>query len=279
MADFITRLLGWGVTNRLESRRKFEIYVARLRKRFEMRDSMFRKADKDCPFDDVLDQIIAHIRSGELKPGDPLPTERAMADLLGISRPIVREVLKSLELLGIITCVHGGGNYIADHLESCLIRPISILFAMNNGSVQQSQQLRAALECQAAYLAAGKCSPLDAARLHLLMEQLAVSEKEEEMEQYDRELHLAIAQIADNPLIYSVLSASALLTDRMIADIRRVAARETQSVHEIDAQHRELVDAIVKKDAVRAECAMKIHMEAIAQYIVEWQKEQGQADR
>ena len=74
------------------------------------------------------------------------------AEMLGVSRPVVREGLKSLKLLGVVTTVHGGGNYVADHLDTCLIRPLSILFALNNSNVLQSQQLRAALERQAAAL-------------------------------------------------------------------------------------------------------------------------------
>ena len=89
---------------------------------------MFRKIDKTSTFNDVLKQIIEKIQTGELKPGDALPAERILAEEFGISRPALREVLKALSLLGITVSVHGGANYIAADLRSCLSEPLSILF-------------------------------------------------------------------------------------------------------------------------------------------------------
>ena len=81
---------------------------------------MFRKIDKTSTFNDVLKQIIENIQNGELQPGDALPAERILAEEFGISRPALREVLKALSLLGITVSVHGGANYIATDLHSCL---------------------------------------------------------------------------------------------------------------------------------------------------------------
>ena len=57
---------------------------------------------KENLFDGILQQITEQIKSGKINPGDALPAERVMAEQLEISRPVVREVLKSLELVGII---------------------------------------------------------------------------------------------------------------------------------------------------------------------------------
>ena len=73
---------------------------------------MFTKITEERAFDGILTQIIDNIRHGELKPGDTLPAERIMAEALGVSRPAVREVLRALELMGIVTTVRGGANYI-----------------------------------------------------------------------------------------------------------------------------------------------------------------------
>ena len=64
---------------------------------------MFTKITEERAFDGILAQIIENIRRGELKPGDTLPAERVMAESLGVSRPAVREVLRALELMGIVT--------------------------------------------------------------------------------------------------------------------------------------------------------------------------------
>ena len=194
---------------------------------------MFRKIDRTNTFNDVLKQIIAQIQTGELKPGDALPAERILAEELGISRPALREVLKALSLLGITVSVHGGANYIATDLSSCLTGPLSIIFQMYNSKIQDAVSLRGALETKAAYLAAQNCSQLDAAELQLIIAKLDSTDDETLRSDLDRDLHFKIAQIADNPLIFSVMNASSQLTENMILKlcIPRLWASITSSHH------------------------------------------------
>ena len=69
---------------------------------------MFKEIKDEKAFDGILNQIIDNIQNGHLKAGDALPAERTMAETMGVSRPAVREVLRALELLGIIKTVPGG---------------------------------------------------------------------------------------------------------------------------------------------------------------------------
>ena len=110
---------------------------------------MFTKITEERAFDGILAQIIENIRRGELKPGDTLPAERVMAESLGVSRPAVREVLRALELMGIVTTVRGGANYITENMDQWLSAPLALLFQLNNSHVQQVQELRSALEQEA----------------------------------------------------------------------------------------------------------------------------------
>ena len=168
---------------------------------------MFKEIRDERAFNGILNQIIENIQNGSLKAGDALPAERTMAEIMGVSRPAVREALRALELLGIVKPVPGGGNYITEDLDTWLIEPLSILFKLNNGYLRQNQQFRAALEREAAILAARKCTPLDAAELWVILARLDAAEDEKIRGELDRELHKKIAKIADNPMVYSVLAA------------------------------------------------------------------------
>lgn len=115
---------------------------------------MFKEIGDERTFNGILNQITDNIQRGRLKAGDALPAERTMAETMGVSRPAVREALRALELLGIIKPVPGGGNYIADDLDSWLIGPLSILFKLNNvvisdrtsSFVQHSKENRRSLQ-------------------------------------------------------------------------------------------------------------------------------------
>jgi len=234
---------------------------------------MFKEVNKERPFNEILNQIIENIQNGSLKPGDALPAERLMAEKLGVSRPVVREVLRALELLGIITTVHGGANYISEDIENCLIGPLSILFRLNNSSVRQIQQLRAALEGTAAGLAAENCTLVDAAELQLILARLEEEENESVRADLDRDLHIKIGKMAGNPLIFNVMSASTQLTENVIRGIRAYIMQKNHSVREVDEQHRRLVEAIVNHRVSEAEFYMQEHMRTIENYIAEIMKQ------
>lgn len=87
-------------------------------------------------------------------------------------------------------------------------------FQLNNSHVQQVQELRSALEQEAALLAAGNCTEKDALDLRSILAQLESSEDEKARAGLDKELHTKIGRIAGNPMIYNVLDAAAQLTER-----------------------------------------------------------------
>lgn len=65
--------------------------------------------------EDVFEQIVAEVLSGEMKPGDPLPSERRLAEVLGVSRPAVREALKRLTELGLVEIRQGDTTTVRDY--------------------------------------------------------------------------------------------------------------------------------------------------------------------
>lgn len=235
---------------------------------------MFKEIGDERAFNGILNQIIDNIQNGELRSGDALPAERTMAETMGVSRPAVREVLRALELLGIVKPVPGGGNYITENLDTWLIGPLSILFKLNNGYLKQNQQFRAALEREAAILAARKCTPLDAAELLMILNQMEAAEDEKTRGELDRELHHKIAKIADNPMVYSVLAAADQLTENIVSGTRDYLMQKENSEQEMDEQHRRLVEAIINNDVEKAQECMSEHMDTIERYMDEMQKKQ-----
>ena len=234
---------------------------------------MFHKINKEHPSEEFLNQIIANIKKGHLKPGDALPTERALSETLGISRPVVREVLKSLELLGIITSVHGGGNYISEALESCLIKPLSILFEINNSSLIETQQLRAALECKSIELAAEKCTPVEAAELRLLLEQMNAATNPEDREKLDHSFHMKIARIAGNQMIYNILAASSKLNETIIGQVQSYTEDNIETTEAMKTEHRTMIECIATKDKENAIKTMQKHLAINDTYIEQVQRE------
>lgn len=113
-------------------------------------------------------------------------------------------------------------------------------------------------------LFSGGCSGIQ-----LIIAKLDASQDESERADLDRQLHIKIGEMAKNPMIFGVMSASAQLTENIITGIRAYIMQKQQSVAHVDEQHRNLVNAIISHDEELAENCMKEHMRTIENYIKE----------
>ncbi len=186
---------------------------------------------------------------------------------LGVSREAVREAIRVLELTGLVLCVHGEGNFLADDLSKCFVEPMSIVFMLGCNDVRQVQQLRQVLEVKTAELASEKASRSEIDRLESICRRFEIETDEHTRSVLDRDLHYAIAEIAGNPLILSVYNAASILIKDLISDIRLRIINNSNSVETIDRQHFEIVQAISENDAVKAACSMDAHMKSVRELI------------
>ena len=108
----------------------------------------------------IMNQIKDIVKSGELKRGDKLPSERDLALKLNVSRTSVREAIKALETLGLIESKHGEGNYIRSDFEDILLEPLSIVFMLLGSDNNEILQLRNVIEPEVAKIAAEKLQQL-----------------------------------------------------------------------------------------------------------------------
>ena len=103
---------------------------------------------------DVVDQIKRLITLGTLVPGQRLPSERVLADLLGVSRPTTREAVRALEAMGIVSTRHGSGTFVTDLSAETLARPLIFVLDINRNALHELFAVRVLLEAGAAEAAA-----------------------------------------------------------------------------------------------------------------------------
>src|SRR5215471_10418602 len=102
------------------------------------------------------DQLLA----GELKAGDRLLAERDLALTLGVSRPVLREALRSLAMLGLLDIQHGRGAYVRAADASVLGQALTLCLAPEPNILDDVLQARIAIECQSIRLACERASAL-----------------------------------------------------------------------------------------------------------------------
>ena len=92
---------------------------------------VLRPRDKEGVAHSVVNRILDLIRTGMLRAGDRLPSERELIDILAISRPSLREALRALSMLGVIESRHGGGAFVSNLEARTLLAPLDFFLSLS----------------------------------------------------------------------------------------------------------------------------------------------------
>ena len=197
-----------------------------------------------------IDDLVV---TGQLEPGDRLPTEREMAEALRVSRGAVRRALQGLQDEGRISRTVGRGTFLVDP-------PIQYVAPSANTSPAEIMQARLTAEPPIAALAARSAHQVDLDELAKHLAEEARTNTFENTETADAQIHRAIAASTHNDLLIAVYK---ILHDTRGLPIwgslkRRTSTPERRSAYH--AKHVEIVAAIVERDPSAAEAAMGEHL-------------------
>lgn len=160
--------------------------------------------------DAVTDTIISQIQEGRYRAGDRLPTERELAEQLGVGRTSVREGLRFLEKLGVLEIRQGMGTVVRslslgevfEHLV-----PVQTIIELPDRDVRDIMHVRRVLEAESAQLAAQHATDRQLGRLEELLHGMAASlEKPRDYLEMDLEFHVVVAEAASNPVLAQLVN-------------------------------------------------------------------------
>jgi GntR family transcriptional repressor for pyruvate dehydrogenase complex len=155
----------------------------------------------------VATRIRGLIEGGALAPGDRLPTELELVEQLGVSRTVVREAVRQLECLGVLTVKRAKGTFVADwdHLSQCA-KLVRSAMAIAPKELLQFNEFREGIECIAARRVAETATPQCIAELERLLDEVDVEGMSDvDAWQADFRFHRGIVAAAGNPLTSSIL--------------------------------------------------------------------------
>ena len=131
---------------------------------------MFDKVVKSTVPGQVIEQIKELLVKGELKRGDRLPPERQLADMLGVSRPSLREALRALEYAGMLETRVGEGIFVADG-DSIMMNNLLMLHLIKQYALEEMIEVRKVLETSNVRFAVLRARDEDLAALKDILEQ------------------------------------------------------------------------------------------------------------
>lgn len=212
-------------------------------------------------FEQVLERIRDYISSGGFAPGDKLMTEREMASTLHVSRSSVREALRILEMFDVIESKPGEGTILkTPQIPKLLTNVLPFLRIPTEISVELIES-RKVLEGGIVKLAAKRRKEKDIQLMETALDKMMNSRDLQVLIQADLDFHLHIAKAAYNNTLTDILVVvSDTVTQNLYAT--RFLMHSIQGVNEeLARQHLAILQAIIDKDAERANREMEKHLD------------------
>ena len=207
----------------------------------------------------IATQLVELIELQKLNPGDRLPPERALADLLEVSRPSLREALHILQAQGLVKIKHGQGTFVQEPIVAQELR--ASMMATTHG-LNELFDAREVLEVPASKWAASKASKEDIRQLRATLNQIETVTSNspidfDQLQILDAKFHLTIVGIVGNRFINQTLNVLQDFLRMSMQTTLRLPVRSNVSKKE----HHEILEAI---ESGNAELASKLTLQHIA---------------
>ncbi len=204
----------------------------------------------------VANRLVDDIAARRLKPGDPIPAERQLAQTLAVGRSSIREALRMVESRGLIASA-GNGTFVVADYGNPLNTSLALLMEMGDGDLRQLFEVRKVLEVEMAGLAAERRSDEDVERMRRAI--WAMDEGLASAERYiagDLEFHQAIVAATGNRIARSMMHAIRDVMRRALLSIYQIPGSPERSME----QHRQILAAVVAGRPEDARARMREHL-------------------
>ncbi len=217
-----------------------------------------KAARKSTVVEGVIEDLKGLLRRRSYAAGKRLPGERILAKDLGVSRPSLREALRTLERMGVLSTRHGSGTHVAESGAEVLRAPLEFLFMLEKPAVADLHETRTLLEVHLAGRAAERRTDADLQILESALADMKGSLADADaLTEPDLRFHQALAAAAHNPVLERLMNC---LRDA-VAGMIRAAWPGAVSLSNTYETHARIARAVRKQDAPGARRAMEQHMD------------------
>lgn len=205
----------------------------------------------------ALEQIKQYIASSGTQPGQRLPSERELAEWLGIGRPSVREALKVLEGIGLVESRIGDGTFITDNVGASIGRTIGLSLMTWGGTIVELLEARGMIETEAARAAAEQATAAEQSALAAELTRMAQAATFFDYLEADMRFHRLVAEATHNSVMARIV---ANLVDLLEAVLREANTDALAMTAEGNGTHYEVLAAIQRRNPDAAAKAMRSHL-------------------
>lgn len=209
----------------------------------------------------IVDQVRQLIRSGRLRAGDRLPSERELGELFGVSRVTVREALRILEASGLITVRVGshGGSFVSRPTSERLGRGLADLVSLSPLTSSDVTEARFVIELGILPMVVARATGPDIADLHRMVDDAETAQRQDAYNMaMSAAFHVRVARCTHNPGIEMLVHT---FREPMLMSLREAKTVAPLMGPQGTCEHRALVHAIERHDLFDANQIMRAHLD------------------
>ncbi len=226
--------------------------------------------------EEIYEQIRQLILKGEIKPGEHLPSERKMMEMMQRSRPTIREAMRMLEREGYIRIQSGSSGAVVQEFNvDNAVQSLETVIQFQKLTIADILEFRRMTEDDAAALAAERRTEEDLAELRKIVQNSSEAiGRPEEFIQYDLQFHLVLARATRNQMYSIMMRVCRDTIEKTLVDLlENGSSRELEERYaRIQRDHQALLDAVEEKNGKKAEEIMAVHLFHASKDIMEIQK-------
>ncbi|MGC8659179.1 MAG: FadR/GntR family transcriptional regulator [Desulfomonilaceae bacterium] len=227
-------------------------------------EPIFRKIRSERLSEKVADQLRKAIGEGRFKVGEKLPSQPDLAELMGVSRPSIREAVKLLELQGMIESVQGGGTLVRNIAAQEIGTPIETLLVSDKEKVIELMDVRALLEVWSAKRAAHNRTEDELKQILTLTEEMEKDFASGSIRyELDAKFHKEIAGATHNTILTHIVGSVFDLIRESIRFHREEIFVSRNDQRKILEHHKKIYEAIRDSDPERSEVSMHEHLQFV----------------
>jgi len=226
----------------------------------EEKFSEIKPIEKLVLIDHIIETIGKLIASGKLRPGDVVPSERTLSNLLKVSRNSIRQALKALSVLGVLDINPGSRTYINTSISNLLINPMKFMTLLHDLKIKELFQTRKIIEVGLARLAAVNATEENIAAMFDALEKARenIKSKNKYLE-YEMIFHENIFKSSGNRILAALMAS----INNLLLESRKKTVKFFPDLSLSLKQHYEIFQSIKENNSEKAGQLMLEHLNAI----------------
>ena len=220
----------------------------------------------------IIEQILQAIQNDEYKGGEKLPSERKIAEEMGVSRPSVREAYSALQIAGIIETRSGDGTYINDSVNYVTLGSQAIRILREHEDPYAIWEARESIEMGVTELIVENVTSNEVEKMKKSIKEMQEALNNQDFEEFfasDHDLHLALGKATHNPYIEDTISSLVNVMKQELWQKMNLQyyLKEEENARDSLDMHNSIFESLKERSPERLESALEKHFSKLREHL------------